>query len=167
MLIVEFEKATAPPRVEAKNGSIEWYSREDGDGLLAVTNERTIDAPSGKTHAVTPLFTLGEYGAAAGPHLFYLALRVPEDYRNEFLAWYESEHLPMLLEAKGWDGCRFVEEPVNDGLLFHALHQLRDLSALESAERKRSRATPWFGRLAKNAWFDSGFVRSIYRRITP
>ncbi len=167
MLIVEFEKPSSSPDVKTRDRSIEWYSREDGDGLLAITDGHTVDAPSGKTHPVTPLFSRGKHGAAAGPHLFYLALRVPEDYRNEFLAWYESEHLPMLLEAKGWDGCRFVEEAVENGLLFHALHQLQDLRVLESPERKRSRATPWFERLAKNTWFDSGFVRAIYRRITP
>lgn len=143
------------------NKSVERFTRVDGDGALALANS---DADHAGGRAVTQLFCGGTYGTAAGPFLFHVALWTPEDFRTEFLAWYECEHLSMLLEADGWDGCRFVEERVRDGCLFHALHQLSDRNALESDARKRSRATPWFGRLARNSWFDKGFKRALYRR---
>ena len=143
--------------------SLERFTRVDGDGGLAIAGSGVPNADTGRQ--VTQLFAGGTYGPAGGPFLFHVALWTPEDFRTEFLAWYECEHLPMLLEADGWDGCRFVEEPVADGCLFHALHQLRERSALDSDARKRSRATPWFKRLSKNSWFDTGFKRALYRRI--
>jgi hypothetical protein len=44
------------------------------------------------------------------------------------------------------------------------LHYLEDRAALDSRERKRSRATPWFKRLARNAWFDGAFERALCKR---
>ena len=165
MLLVECDKPSAPQAFRGGNRSIEWYAREDGDGLLAVTTESIVEAQSCRRHVVEQLFAGGMAGAAGGPWLFHVTLWTPKDYRAEFLAWYEMEHLPMLLAAPGWDGCRFVEEKVDDGCLFHALHQLSDDTALDSEQRKQSRATPWFQRLAMNAWFDKGFKRALYRRI--
>jgi hypothetical protein len=46
-----------------------------------------------------------------------------------------------------------------------ALHQLADRAALSSPERSRSRATPWFLRLARHDWFDGPFTRTLYRRV--
>ena len=96
--------------------------------------------------------------------MFVVGLPVPKDFRDEFLSWYKDEHLPILLEAPGWDGCRFVEEKGKTGLLFHALHQLSDRRRFDSDARKRSRSTPWFQRLSQNSWFDKGFVRALYAR---
>lgn len=114
---------------------------------------------------VQPLFQGGRCGAAAGPWLFRVGLWVPAAQRAEFLAWYEQEHLPILLECATWDGCRFVEAACAEGCRFHALHQLADEAALRSAERARSRATPWFLRLKQYAWFDAPFTRSLWQRM--
>lgn len=163
MVLYEFT-GTAELEALSGQGKLERFTRVDGDGALAIANESGSPSTA-NGRPVTQLFSGGTYGAAAGPFLFHVALWTPHDFRTEFLAWYECEHLPMLLEADGWDGCRFVEERVNEGCLFHALHQLADRSPLDSDARKRSRATPWFGRLANNSWFDKGFKRALYRRI--
>lgn len=144
--------------------SMEMYARDEGPGLLALGEIDGIQSGGSAARHVNQLFSGGVFGAAGGPFLFHVALWTPADYRTEFLAWYEIEHLPMLLEAPTWDGCRFVEEAVDEGFLFHALHQLSDRAALDSDQRRRSRTTPWFQRLARNQWFDSGFKRALYRR---
>jgi hypothetical protein len=46
------------------------------------------------------------------------------------------------------------------------LHRLASRSALASEARERSRSTPWFRRLAKNAWFDEAFERVLCKRIS-
>ncbi|MGH7660538.1 MAG: hypothetical protein ACRENA_06440 [Vulcanimicrobiaceae bacterium] len=163
MILVEFERTADLEALKLK--PLERFARVEGDGALAITSAEDVSTAAGKHRPVRQLFGGGKYGEAAGPFLFHVALWTPQDFRDEFLAWYECEHLPMLLEADGWDGCRFVEERIDDGCLFHALHQLRDRGALDSDARKRSRATPWFARLANNPWFDSGFKRALYRRI--
>lgn len=164
LLLTSDEPASSGLRESVPSG-LELYERDEGHGALAVTGDESF-APKGfERHRIKVLFTGGRYGPSAGSYLFHVALWTPDDYRTEFLAWYEVEHLPMLLEASGWDGCRFVEEDVDKGFLFHALHQLSDRKALDSEQRKHSRATPWFRRLSANPWFDVGFKRSLYRRI--
>ncbi len=164
MVIVEFARAAEVAEFLRSAPSFEGFVGDEEDRGLG------IGAPSGGrpsgAREVSVLFTGGTYGAAAGPHLFHVALHVPNEFREDFLSWYKDEHLPMLLEAPGWDGCRFIEEPVAKDFLFHALHQLSDRTALDSDARKRSRSTPWFQRLAQNAWFDKGFVRALYARYS-
>lgn len=144
----------------------EWFVREDGRGGLAVlphavakdlVNERSLQL----------LFRGGEVGAAAGDWLFFVGLWTPRDFREEFLAWYRFEHLPILLECSGWSGCRFMEQRVADGCQFHAMHQLVDRAALDSPQRKLSRSTSWFIRLSARAWFDGAFTRRLFKRLPP
>jgi len=162
LFIVEFGHASELSELLREVPSFEGYLADGKDGGLGIGAANGIHP---KAREVDLLFSGGKYGAAAGRYLFHVALAVPKEFRDDFLAWYKDEHLPMLLEAQGWDGCRFVEESVASGFLFHALHQLSDRKALDSDERKRSRATPWFTRLAQHAWFDKGFARALYARV--
>lgn len=163
-MLYMFETDRANVEIPADKGrSIERYRREDADGSLILAEEEGAIRAAGVRQAKL-LFDGGSHGSTGGPFLFHVAIWTPRDSRDELLDWYQSEHLPMLLEAENWDGCRFVEEDVPEGFLFHALHQLGDRRALDSQERKNSRATPWFRRLAKDDWFDTGFIRKLYRR---
>jgi hypothetical protein len=145
-------------------GEEEVFLRDDAQGALIVcSGNKSPDRSAGRE--IKELFNGGRFGRAGGSWLFCVGLWTPEDFREEFLAWYRVEHLPMLLECLTWDGCRFVEESVPKGCQFYAMHQLADKKALDSDERKRSRATPWFKRLTKNDWFDGAFTRTLYRRV--
>ncbi len=145
----------------------EIFLRDDGKGAIVLCDGISAPGDSGnvKTKTVRNIFDSGRIGKDGGDWLFCVGLWTPQEFREEFLAWYRVEHLPMLLECPVWDGCRFVEEAVAKGCQFYALHQLSDKKGLESAERKRSRSTPWFIRLAKNGWFDGAFTRTLYRRL--
>jgi hypothetical protein len=164
MHIIEFARAAdLDGFLRESDPSFEGFVGDQSDAAFAVGGVDAAIAHSA-ARSVTQRFAGGTYGKAAGRYLFHVGLPVPHEFRDDFLSWYRDEHLPMLLEADGWDGCRIVEEKVEQGLLFHALHQLSHRKALDSAERKRSRATPWFERLAQNAWFDKGFSRTLYVR---
>lgn len=140
----------------------EYYTAAEGRGFLALGSGR---APVAGARRIEVLFAAGSYGAGGGDLLFAVGLWTPADFRGEFLAWYQVEHLPLLLECPAWEGCRFVEQPVALGCQFHALHQLGSREALESEARRRSRATPWFRRLQAQAWFDGAFTRTLYCRL--
>ena len=143
--------------------SVEGFSATDSPrGLLILDGKDKIEHPAVAT--VAQLFGGGSVGAKGGPHLFKVGIWVPGSARTEFLDWYESEHLPILLENSAWGGCRFVEQQVSDGHQFYALHQLDTPAALNSEERRRSRATPWFMRLKRHSWFDEAFTRQLYTR---
>ena len=169
MLIFEYpttDPALVRRETEDCGADAERYVREDGLGSLVVCprdDARASGAAVAKRLHV--LFTGGRYAAQGGDWFFYVGLWTPGDFRDEFLAWYRQEHLPILLECPLWDGCRFVEQKVDAGCQFYAMHQLSDKAALDSAERKRSRSTPWFKRLSANTWFDGAFTRTLCRRL--
>lgn len=143
--------------------SVELYTGADSDQSLVII-ESAREIGDNSVFPVRELFSGGSFGTAGGNHLFKVGLWVPAESRAEFLAWYESEHLPILLECADWTGCRFIEKPVEEGHQFYALHQLGNVSALDSQERQRSRATPWFMRLKQHPWFDGAFTRQLYNR---
>jgi hypothetical protein len=152
----------AGERAQGGARGIETYTAADGTGLLAIRDGERAGSPD--EIEVQPLFASGRVGSAGGPWLFHVGLWTPAEFRDEFLAWYAVEHLPILLECRVWDGCRFVEQKVAEGCQFYALHQMSDRAALESEERKVSRSTAWFLRLKARPWFDERFVRALYRR---
>jgi hypothetical protein len=163
MLIRTHASEAAPlPPATVIGGSEFFVATEGSGGVELFENGATTTQPGDMPAKL--LFTGGRYGIAGGEWLFMVGLWTPEDFREEFVAWYKIEHMPILLECPQWDGCRFVETPAEKGCQFVSLHQLSDRSALDSNERKRSRATPWFKRLSAHSWFDGAFTRSLYRR---
>ena len=96
--------------------------------------------------------------------LYPVLFSVPPECEKDFNAWYDEEHLGILLKSPHWPMCRrFKVHNAAPGTWTHiALHYLRDLRALESKERDEARATPWRARLAQQAWF-KGDYRVLYK----
>lgn len=101
---------------------------------------------------------------ADAPILYPVLFSVPPEGEADFNAWYDEEHLGILLKSPHWPMCRRfkVVNPVAGSWTHIALHYLRDLRALESPERDEARATPWRARLAQHAWF-KGDYRVLYK----
>ena len=164
-----WESTAADPAALAKIAATcrrapEVFVREDGKGVVLLCEDGGTPPSGVSEKRVEPLFCGGRYGPQAGAWLFYVGLWTPADYREELCAWYKLEHAPILLEYPSWDGYRFVEQQVDNGCQFYALHQFSDAAALDSEQRRRSRSTPWFRRLAQNDWFDDAFVRILCHR---
>jgi hypothetical protein len=96
--------------------------------------------------------------------LYAVFFAVPAVREREFNAWYDEEHMEMLLRCEYWPMCRRyrVRNPAAGGFTHIALHYLTDLRALESPERDQARSTPWRDRLAAEAWF-KGEYRVYYQ----
>jgi hypothetical protein len=94
------------------------------------------------------------YGA-----LMLVAFNVPPQRSAEVADWYDREHIRLLMRADGW--LRARRFGVSDQLCSLggkrwtslAFHELRDVSVLDSAERKFARSTAWRAELEKEAWF--------------
>ena len=101
-----------------------------------------------------------------GKYLYLVTFEVLEDFLVEFDAWYEKEHLPLLMSSLAWTRCRrySVVDSEPGGVTRAALHELADLSALDSSERAKARATPWRTRLTRNRWFSSARY-AVYERF--
>lgn len=96
--------------------------------------------------------------------LYPVLFSVPASGEQDFNAWYDEEHLGILLRCPYWPLCRRfkIHKPLPDSWTHIALHYLTDLRALESKERDEARATPWRDRLAQHAWF-KGDYRVLYK----
>jgi hypothetical protein len=92
--------------------------------------------------------------------LYPVFFEVPADRQPEFDAWYEDEHIALLMQDERWLGVRRLD--IFDGApnRFNrlALHYLSDRSALDSEARKQARATPWRARLAEEPWFKGHYL---------
>ncbi len=126
----------------------EMFLGDEGDGGLVLCHAKACRSGKGTLVRRTETrLTRGDTGRKGGRYLLFVGAWVPHDFRSEFSAWYEMDHLPLLLQCPTWDGCRIVEEKVEEGVQFYALHQVSDPAAFESDERRQSRDTPWFHRL--------------------
>ena len=96
--------------------------------------------------------------------LYPVLFKVPATGEQDFNAWYDDEHVGILLRSPYWPMCRRfkVHKPSPGSWTHIALHYLTDLRALESKERDEARATPWRERLAQNTWF-KGDYRVLYK----
>ena len=99
-------------------------------------------------------------GSLDAPVLYAVAFNIPDEAQAEFDAWYETEHIPLLMESADWLMVRRLR--ITDGApetyTHQALHYLAGAWALQSPERERARETPWRDRLAKHEWFKASYT---------
>ena len=99
--------------------------------------------------------------------LSVVAFRVPDEDEAEFEAWYQDEHVPLLMRVPGWLRVRrYRVRPGFDGPAWThlALHELRGIEAMDAPERAAARDTPRRNALASRPWF-GGSGRWLYRPI--
>jgi hypothetical protein len=111
----------------------------------------------------------GLSGAAAldAALLYAVWFEAPENALADFDAWYELDHVPLLLGCEDWLMVRRFHildgEPTRANRL--ALHYLADRSALDSPERANARKTPWRDRMAALPWFSGHY--SLFEKLGP
>jgi hypothetical protein len=145
-------------------GAAEYLRRADRKGSIILSDQGSAPRDVEEKRAAR-LFADGRFGPDAGPWVLLVGIWTPDDWREELCAWYQFEHGPILLECREWQGYQFFETSVKTGCQFYVLHRLAERSALDSEQRKRARATPWFLRLSKNEWFDAPFERVLAHRV--
>jgi len=104
---------------------------------------------------------LSDDGLDAGdpaPVILAVANTVPLQNVDDMTAWYEQEHIPMLLEVPGWRRIRRYRltgpAPLSEpGPSFLSLHELAGPSVLEEPGYRATLSTPW------RDWIVSGALR--------
>ena len=151
----------------------EWYTVKDFPGSIHVERDARLPNPAVSPatddagHVATRWTGVRIYQCGSqqkGANVYLLKYPVPDDYLYEFDAWFQYEHMPMLLEEPTWYGCEFFRSLGASCYAFAALHNLEP-QALKSDARNRSVDTPWWHRLKANAWFDKGFTRQLMTRL--
>jgi hypothetical protein len=110
---------------------------------------------------------VSDTGAAVlGNALSVVAFAVPPEEAAEFDAWYEQEHVPLLLAAPDWLRVRRYRVLDGEGgpWTHIAVHELNGLAVLDSPERARARVGPRRDALAARPWFAAS-GRWIYQQL--
>ena len=88
------------------------------------------------------------------PVILAVANSVPPEMEDDMTAWYEQEHIPMLLEVPGWRRIRRWRliggsEPLGPDFL--SLHELAGPSVLEEPGYRAAISTPWRDRIVSGS----------------
>ncbi|MBB5048321.1 hypothetical protein HNR60_003084 [Rhodopseudomonas rhenobacensis] len=168
--------------------SAQRYRRQDGEGYLAVYEMDDVGVLSSDAYKVIKsnpsedtAFMLanvsgftrylasetsakpaapGVAAALDAPILYSVCFNVPAEAAAEFDSWYETEHIPLLMECPDWLMVRrmLVTDGVPEIYTHMALHYLADAKALQSPARENARATEWRKRLAEQDWFQASYA---------
>ena len=108
-------------------------------------------------------------GPASVPYgvLMLVAFDVPADRAAEADAWYEQEHIGLLMRADGWLRARRFRVAEHRGKSWTSLafHEAAGRPRSSTPRRRRiARSTPWRAELAKESWFQEA-GRWLFRRI--
>lgn len=149
----------------------EWYVPQEGrrSSVRLERGEAALDpSADGGTGHVSTVWTgvrICKCGSEQkGPIVYMLKYPVPFDFLYEFDAWFQYEHMPMLLEEPTWYGCEFFRALGASCYTFAALHYLEP-QALKSDARNLSVDTPWWHRLKQLEWFDKQFIRTVMKPL--
>ena len=84
------------------------------------------------------------------PVILAVAMSVPASAEPDLAAWYEQEHIPMLLKVPGWQRIRrfrLVLSMDAPGPGFLSLHELAGPEVLEEPAYRAAISTPWRDRM--------------------
>jgi hypothetical protein len=80
------------------------------------------------------------------PFVMTVALEPAAGTRDDFIAWYREEHIPVLLQVPGWRRSRLFEQIEGTGPSFCALQEFESPAVFETEEYKKIQ-TPWRERI--------------------
>jgi hypothetical protein len=144
----------------------EWYGVDGEDGSMLFARTSDAGDPGGAGHLVntwTGTRVLAAGSERRGAAAYHLRFPVPDDFIDEFDAWYRHEHAPLLFEEPTWYACELFRATRPSLHSFTVIHYLEP-EARQSDIPKKSMLTPWWNRLALNDWWDSEFERVM---LTP
>ncbi|UOK73307.1 DUF4286 family protein [Ancylobacter polymorphus] len=102
--------------------------------------------------------------ADASPSILYsVVFDIPQEWHEEFNAWYDQEHMPMIFECREWLRTMRYRVEGSTKATHLALHYIQDPSAFDSPPLKAARLTPWRNALVKHRWF-TDVEKMIYYR---
>lgn len=178
LAIPGFELATRYRAVEGGPKYLATYELGEIDALDSTEYRSLKDHPSRRTRLMLGAvdgftrFTcaqISDTGPSRNLHCYLsvVAFVVPLAEESALDAWYEEEHVPLLLEAEDWLRVRRYRVLNGEGGRWThlALHELASLTVLDSPQRARARRGPRRDALTTRPWF-SGSGRWLYEVLS-
>jgi len=143
----------------------------------------TLDKPASPSPAILPhpeiscttlraevcsrFIQAGERDPIADAAILYAVLfDIPEEWQPEFDAWYDQEHIPMILTCRAW--AMTTRYHVQEGAWTHlALHYIKSASAFDDRALKDARLTPWRKKFLEHRWFTDVNKMIYFKQARP
>jgi hypothetical protein len=101
--------------------------------------------------------------SGAAPVLMAVSMSVPAAAEDDMTAWYDEEHIPMLLAVPGWRRCRRFTLRSGDAPRFLSLHEIESQAAFDEPAYKAAVTTPWRNRVVESATEREKRVFDLYK----
>ena len=76
--------------------------------------------------------------------LLLVQMDIPTEFEDEFNSWYDSEHIPMLMQVPGWTSSRRYILISGDAPKYMTLYELEGPWALDRPEHEMTHRTEWY-----------------------
>ncbi len=92
-------------------------------------------------------------GSSWGPAgvLMAVSMSVPDAAVDDMTAWYDEEHIPLLLAVPGWRRSRRFVLAEGAGPRYLSLHEIESRAAFDEPAYKAAVSTPWRDRVVSSA----------------
>lgn len=127
---------------------------------LATLDRRVFDLISEDRPAARPAPAATDGPA---PAVMAVSMSVPAGSEDDVTAWYEREHIPMLLAVPGWRRIRRYRLTAGTGPEYLSLHELDGQHVFEEDAYKAAISTPWRNRIVESAIDREKRVFSLYK----
>lgn len=87
----------------------------------------------------------------AAPTVMAVSMSVPAGSEDDVAAWYNTEHIPMLLAVPGWRRIRRYRLAAGGGPEYLSLHELDGQHVFAEDAYKAAISTPWRDRIVASA----------------
>ena len=77
-------------------------------------------------------------------YLLLVQMDIPPEFEDEFNNWYDSEHIPMLMQVPGWTSSRRYILINGDAPKYMTLYELEGPWALARPEHEMTHRTEWY-----------------------
>lgn len=120
--------------------------REGANPLYATDWGRAVTATEADERGYTLSRDVGNRAGGPAPWLYLVSTDIPEDIVEEYVSWYDEEHLPRLVNVPGVRRARrYVSETGSPKFL--TVYSLDAKDAFTSPEGLAARKTPWTARM--------------------
>jgi hypothetical protein len=96
----------------------------------------------------------------APPVVLAVSLSVPPSLEGDFAAWYDDEHIPMLLAVPGWRRIRRYRLAAGTAPEYLALHDVASTAVFDDPAYLAAVSTPWRNRIMESS---TGVERRVFR----
>jgi hypothetical protein len=159
-------KGDGPPQV------VVWETKRWGTSVMRAY-EAVIRSDSAKTSAFagqpravyqeTTRFSQAQVGKEGRRHLLLVQMDIPPGFEDEFNKWYDSEHIPMLMQISGWMAAVRYILIMGDAPKYMTTYELEGPGALDMPEHEMTHRTEWYRRVKPH--FEN-FSSLLYERLS-